>query len=284
MSLTSSYLDAFVSVARTESFSKAALALNITQSALSQRVKNLEEDLGLTLFLRTPAGAQLTEQGSRLLRYCMTKDSLEKELLEELAANNSGSLSGVIRIAAYSSVLRSVVIPSLAPLLEEYPNILCEFSCSQMAELPNMLARGEVDFIVLDYRMEKSNIEIDPLGKETFVVIEGKRDLGRNDIFLDNDSDDIATEVFFRSQSRKQKKYRRSYFDDCYGIIEGVERGLGRAIMSEHLVKSKRSIKVVSGYKPYQSEVCLHYHSQPFYSQLHKAVIKTLGANTSKYL
>lgn len=83
MSLPSLYLDAFLAVAQTQGFSSAASILNITQSALSQRIKNLEEHLGLTLFIRTPNGANLTEQGERLLRYCQTRDSLESELVQE---------------------------------------------------------------------------------------------------------------------------------------------------------------------------------------------------------
>ena len=63
MSLSSLYLDAFVGVAKAESFSGAAKGLHITQSALSQRIKNLEDELGLTLFLRMTSGVRLTEQG-----------------------------------------------------------------------------------------------------------------------------------------------------------------------------------------------------------------------------
>ncbi|MBL7669729.1 MAG: hypothetical protein JNM39_04530 [Bdellovibrionaceae bacterium] len=60
------------------------------------------------------------------------------------------------------------------------------------------------------------------LGQEKYVAIESKRSSERNDIFLDNNSVDRATEVFFRDQGHKASKYRRSYFDDCYGTIDGV--------------------------------------------------------------
>ena len=67
MSLPSNRLDAFVAVARTQHFSRAAEGLFITQSALSQRVKQLEDFLGVTLFIRDREGARLTEKGERLL-------------------------------------------------------------------------------------------------------------------------------------------------------------------------------------------------------------------------
>ncbi|MCB9027129.1 MAG: LysR family transcriptional regulator [Bdellovibrionaceae bacterium] len=284
MSLSSLYLDAFMAVAKAESFSKAAENLHITQSALSQRIKNLESELGLTFFLRTPSGAKITEQGQRLLRFCQTRNSLESELIDDLSANKSRELTGIVRIGAYSSVLRSVVMPALAPLLQKHPHVLCEFICNQMDALPLMMNRAEVDLIILDHRIERAGVEIELLGRERFVVIEGRKQFSRDDIFLDNDTKDIATENFFRSQKKKPPKYRRSYFDDCYGIIDGVRMGLGKAVMSEHLVKKDASINISKGYKPFDLEVCLHYHAQPFYSKLHQTVVDELKKSSSKFL
>lgn len=94
MSLPSLNLDAFLAVAKTEGFSSAAKHLNVTQAALSQRIKNLEAELGLTLFIRRPTGATLTEQGERLLRYCQTRDSLEVELVHDLNVPNTLEIVG----------------------------------------------------------------------------------------------------------------------------------------------------------------------------------------------
>lgn len=284
MSLSSLYLDAFLAVAKTNGFSSAAKQLHVTQSALSQRIKNLEDELGLTLFIRTPTGATLTEQGERLLRYCQTRDSMEEELIHDLNISKAFELTGTIKIAGYSSVLRSVLIPTLRPLLEKYPNILCEFICANMSELPGLLQRAEVDFIVMDYRMEKSNLQTEVLGQEKWVLIESKKESRRDDIFLDNDVEDSATEVFFKNQGVKTPKYRRSYFDDCYGIIDGVALGLGRAVMSEHLVLNNSKIKIIKSYKPYKVDVVLHYYQQSFYSKLHQAVIASLVEGSSRCL
>lgn len=284
MSLPSLYLDAFLAVAKTEGFSSAAKQLNITQSALSQRIKNLEDELGLTLFIRTPTGANLTEHGKRLLRYCQTRDSMEEELIHDLNVSKAFEITGTLKIASYSSILRSVLIPVLQPLLKKHPNILCEFICSGMPDLPGLLQRAEVDFIVMDYRFERANLQTAVIGQEKYVAIESKKGSERNDIFLDNDSEDRATEVFFKAQGGKAPKYRRSYFDDCYGIIDGVALGLGRAVMPAHLISNNTDIKVIKGYKPYTVDVVLHYYQQPFYSKLHQTIIDILTANAGGYL
>ena len=89
MGLSSLYLDAFFAAARSLNFSLAARELHITQSALSQRIKGLEEELDLTLFVRLPRGVQLTDAGTRLLRYCQARFSMEQELLEQLTGKSS---------------------------------------------------------------------------------------------------------------------------------------------------------------------------------------------------
>jgi DNA-binding transcriptional LysR family regulator len=284
MSLSSLYLDAFVGVAKAESFSGASKVLHITQSALSQRIKNLEDELSLTLFLRTTSGVQLTEHGQKLLRYCQTKDSLESELLSDINADLESDITGVIRIGAYSTTLRSVIIPALSDFLIKHPNILCEFKCAQVDELPTLLSRGEVDFIVMDYLYEKSNIECIKLGQEELVIIESKKPSKRNDIILDHNYTDQVTESFFRKQKRKKPIYRRSYFDDCYGIINGVELGLGRAIMSSHLIKKNKAVNVSGEFKPLSLDVYLYYHSQPFYTKLQSSIRNELSSNVSNLL
>ena len=90
--------------------------------------------------------------------------------------------------------------------------------------------------------------------------------------------------MFFRKQKGKLPKYRRSYFTDCYGIIDGVRAGLGKAVMSEHLVKDDNSLRIVEGYKAHSLDVVLHYHRQPFYSKLHQAIVSELKSNANQHL
>ena len=284
MSLSSLYLDAFLAVARSKGFSAAANTLNITQSALSHRIRNLESDLGLTLFIRTPTGATLTEQGERLLRYCQTRTSMEDELIQDLNVRKSSEMAGTVRVAAYSSVLRSVVIPALKPLFHKHPGILCEFCCANIPDLPGLLQRAETDFIVTDQRIERAGIEAKVLGREKYVLIESRKESLRDDIFLDNDAGDRATELYFKAQGGKVPKFRRSYFDDCYGIIDGVALGLGRAVMPEHLVSENSQIKVLKGHKAFHVDVTLNYYHQPFYSKLHQSVVDHLCQNAGKFL
>jgi len=101
MSLSSLQLDAFLAAAKSLNFSRAAESLFITQSALSQRVKNLELTMGATLFIRDPSQIKITEIGEKLLRYCQTKDAMEDELLFNLTSIEGGELAGIVRIGIF---------------------------------------------------------------------------------------------------------------------------------------------------------------------------------------
>lgn len=291
MSLSSGQLDAFAAVARTLHFSRAAKQLGITQSALSQRVANLEDELALSLFARGPTGVRLTEAGARLLRYCQTKDQLESEILADLVAGSTGELAGVVRIAGYSSVIRSVIMPALAPLLREHPRVQAHYLVRETKDLPALLGSGEAEFVIADREITRSGIETVSLGEETHVLVESDSHRGRDSIYLDHDPDDLATQEFLKrlpkgeAGSRSAKEpIQRTFVADIYGILDGVAQGLGRGVVSKHLLKDYEGIRLVRGAPTQKIPVVAHYHVQPVYPRLHQAVLRELEARCEQRL
>ena len=118
-------LNALLAVARERSFTKAAAKLNVSPSALSQTVRELEARLKLRLLTRTTRSVSPTEAGELLLRNIGPR--LE-EIDAELAALSefSGKPSGTIRISATENATSSVLMPVLGRLLPEYPDIKVE--------------------------------------------------------------------------------------------------------------------------------------------------------------
>lgn len=273
MKLSNLGLMAFHQCALSLNVTEAAGKLGITQSALSQRLAALESELEVTLFIRDPKGLVLTQEGARLLRFTQSAEGLENEVLDELKGGKE--LGGGIRIAGFSSVLRSMIIPSLSPFLRKHPKVHVDFQSFEMQELPKVLATGRADFIILDYEMNKKGILQENLGFEEYVVIESAKYKSPEDVYLDNGPEDNATESFFHFQ-KKSLPYRRSFMGDVYGIIEGVEEGLGRAVMSRHLVEDNKRVKILKGYKAYKRPVTLHYFERAFYPKLFQEIAKNL--------
>ncbi|WP_399696713.1 LysR family transcriptional regulator [Xenophilus sp.] len=116
----------FVTIAREGSFTRAAALLGVTQSALSQAISGLEARLRIRLLTRTTRSVSPTAAGERLLNAIGHRfDEIEAELdaLTELRDKPSGT----VRITCGDNVLHTLLLPRLAPLLREYPDIALEF-------------------------------------------------------------------------------------------------------------------------------------------------------------
>lgn len=120
---------AFVTVAREGSFTRAAAVLGITQSALSQTVKGLEERLDIRLLTRTTRSVSPTAAGERLLNSLGPRfDEIAAEL--DAVTELRDKPAGTVRITCADHVLRKTIWPRVAPLLKEYPDISVEFDVS----------------------------------------------------------------------------------------------------------------------------------------------------------
>lgn len=118
-------LRALVAVARERSFTKAAAKLGVSQSALSQTVRELEERLGVRLLTRTTRSVSPTEAGERLIQAAGPRfEEIEAELaaIRELREKPAGT----IRITATEYAADAILLPKLAKLLRTYPDIKVE--------------------------------------------------------------------------------------------------------------------------------------------------------------
>ncbi len=120
-------LAAFVAVVHTGSFTRAAAQMGVTQSALSQTVRALENRLELKLLNRTTRSVSPTEAGERLYR---TVGSRFADIEAELAVLGElrGKPAGTVRITATDHAVRTLLWPRLQPWLPKYPDIKIEIS------------------------------------------------------------------------------------------------------------------------------------------------------------
>ena len=118
-------LAALVAVGRERSFTKAAAKLGVSQSALSQTIRQLEARLGVRLLTRTTRSVSPTEAGERLMR---TAGPRFEEIEAELAALSElrEKPAGTIRITAMEHATDAILMPKLTKLLREYPDIKIE--------------------------------------------------------------------------------------------------------------------------------------------------------------
>ena len=116
---------AFLAVAKERSFTRAAAQLGVSQSALSQTIRGLEERLGLRLLTRTTRSVSPTDAGERLLHTVgprIEEIEAELEFLSELREKPAGT----IRITATDHAADTVLWPKLVKFLRDYPDIKVE--------------------------------------------------------------------------------------------------------------------------------------------------------------
>ena len=133
----------FYCTAKYRSFTKAAAALGSSQPNVTRAIKNLEQALGCTLFLRDNRRVELTPEGEMLYRYA----SVAFEQLragEEAVVQGAGLEGGVLRIAATEVALRAFLLPVLARFRREHPGVRLQLfngaTAAAIAEVENGLA------------------------------------------------------------------------------------------------------------------------------------------------
>jgi DNA-binding transcriptional LysR family regulator len=118
-------LDAFVAVARTRNFRRAALERGVSVSSLSQRLRDMEERLGVRLMNRTTRSVRLTEAGELLLARVGPAMSDVGDALDQIRSLR-GIPSGRLRINAPPPAVDLVLAPMVAPFLQAHPQIALE--------------------------------------------------------------------------------------------------------------------------------------------------------------
>ena len=132
-------VEAFLAVAQSLSFRRAAAALNVTPSAISQAVRALEGRVGAALFIRTTRSVGLTEAGERFL--ARAKPAFEELVAAGEVARDLGERpSGLLRLTVPRAVVPILLEPLIASFCQAYPEIEVEVAAS--GELVDLAAEG----------------------------------------------------------------------------------------------------------------------------------------------
>ena len=134
----------FLKVCETGSFSKAAEALNYTQSGISQMMAGLEEELGVQLFARINRGVTLTDNGTRLLPY-IRELANQKIRLRQAAFNINHKVEGKLRVGSFSSITTLWMPEVVHYFKENYPKVKIEILDGNYDEIREWIIRGQVD-------------------------------------------------------------------------------------------------------------------------------------------
>jgi DNA-binding transcriptional LysR family regulator len=147
-------LRSLVTIVGHESFGAAAVQLGRTQSAVTQQMQRLEEQIGHALFEKRGRQKRLTEHGERLLVYARQMLAMNDEALRHL---QQGRLEGTLRIGAPHDVADTMLPPLLAEVVRSSPKLQLDIHVGRSPFLMESLKRGEIDMAIsnrLDAELE----------------------------------------------------------------------------------------------------------------------------------
>ena len=148
MSLLSPQLQAFWAIHESSTVMGAAKRLALGQTAVTQRIRALERDLGVTLFTRSRKGMTLTPEGKSLLHYCLQAKELEGRTLSEL--KSGGIESDVeLRISGPTSFISGRVVLQFGEIFKKWARLNIQFVIDDGENRLDLLKRGLADIVVL---------------------------------------------------------------------------------------------------------------------------------------
>lgn len=234
----------FCRVVEQGSFTRAAEELGYSQSAVSQNVRALEQETGVTLLSRRKDGVQLTQDGQEFYPYIQSifqaEQALERKRQETMGLQNS-----LIRIGTFTSVSRNLLPPMMKRFKEKYPDVRFVLRQGEYTSIPQWIRQGEIDFGFvnqdavegMETRLlyEDHMLAVLPQGHR----LEEKSSLTLRDIstepliLLDEGEHSVLLDAFHSAGLTPNLAYE--VYDD-YSILSMVRQGLGISVLYEKVV------------------------------------------------
>ncbi|MCQ6281312.1 LysR family transcriptional regulator [Bacillus sp. EB600] len=251
----------FLKVIETESFTKAANELGYTQSAISQMIHSLEEELSTTLIFRSRKGITLTPDGAEFLPYIKNVCNSYRELIEK-SKEMQGLQKGIIRIGTFSSVSCHWLPGLIKDFKKLYPSVQFQLQQGEYTSIVQFIKEGSVDFGFVNPDAVTQMHTVPLKQDEMLAVLPCNHPLAGNKnvtlaelgsepfILLEEGHLSEPLEIFKQNDLHPNIQYR---VHDDYTIMSMVEEGLGISILpklvlnrvSYHLVKKKISPPIV---------------------------------------
>ncbi|MDE7222889.1 MAG: LysR family transcriptional regulator [Acetatifactor sp.] len=179
------YYKVFYHVASLGSLTMAARALSISQPAVSQSIRQLEQQLGTSLFYRMAKGVHLTKEGETLFEY-VARGYEQLEIGEQRLRQMRDLEAGEIRIGASDMTLQYYLLPYLEQFHEKYPEIKVIVTNAPTPETLGFLEQGKIDFGVVSSPFETGErVKVVPVRELEDIFVAGRRFIACKNRMLD---------------------------------------------------------------------------------------------------
>lgn len=244
MSLLSPSLIAFIAVVERGTVLDAAKTIGLTQTGVTQRIRALEKQLGVTLFLRSRKGMRMTREGESLFRYCQSARDLEGKTLAELSGD-AIERTVEITVTGPSSILRARLIPKALQALKSHPSLRLRFELMDTESVVHRLKSGTTHIGVLPADQVVLEMDSKLLAPERYILVGPvawkKRSLAEileHESIVDFDPTDPMTHSFLeKNKLLKQARRERHFANNTDALASMLVMGAGYSVLSEEFVQ-----------------------------------------------
>ena len=240
----------FAIVAREGSFTRAALALGVSQPSISERMQRLEQHLGTPAFVRRGRGVALTAEGLALRAMADRALTLARET-DEFVAGLSDLERGLVRGAASTTIAGYVLPTAIARLRAKRPGVEVDIAVGNTAEMAEAVERGDVGWALVEGPVAESRLSVRRFrDDELILIVAASHPWARRRRAIAPSA--LADEAFIAREpgSGTGAVVERALADagiqlaprvriaDSRGIAEAVAAGAGVGIVSEFVAAS----------------------------------------------
>ncbi len=232
--MDSNLMKVFVAVANTNSISLAAKELKFAQSNVTARIKQLEKNIGHTLFHRIPKGVILTTAGEKLFSYA---NDIVKKTEEAISVMKNLEKQSSLRVGSTESNAVVRIVPFLLNLHNDHPNIQLELQTGTTAEVTKMILDYKVDIAFISGDPEHNELMVLNEFEEDIVIVEPKSQNVPDVLLLFKKGcmyDSFVKEYY---KTKGQNEHKTLEFGSYETILGCVKAGMGKSLLPLSIVE-----------------------------------------------
>ena len=271
MKYESSHLQVLIALSHSDSISKAAESLGVTQSAVSQALKTLEGKVGFPLLARQGKNATLTEGGRKLAK--VAKQYLKRidDTIDQIH-QDAQEVRGSLHVGTLAGLGKSWITSRIIDYLNEHPELEVKVSMDFPENLIRRFERGDIDCLILpDYQVpawaekwvlhEEHTVLVFPDSKEFRITDKSDlKDILQNPVIMFEENDPLFFRWCREHYGALPRQVRSRLVVNSFGkILQAVCDGLGMAVVPTHVLNRsffKDKIKTLKGSEVFNNTIC----------------------------
>ncbi len=244
MSLLDSKLQAFYEIAKIGTVHGAAKTLKITQTGVTQRIRALEKQLSITLFIRSRSGMKLSHEGQALLRYCQNALDLEGQTLSEIEGSHSKSIVQMT-LAGPTSIVSSRIISSCMGIYKEFPNLALSYRLDDQENRVDLLKKGIVQLAILSPQDVVLEMDSKMLKPDKYILVASSKwknrktsEIIKSERIIDFYDSDLTTHNYLKKYDLlKSARPDRLFANTNFALISLIKAGVGYGTLTQEVAE-----------------------------------------------